>query len=448
MYDLSEEMKDFYENHVKVKQFVYVDLRDKKAKNLSRLESGIEKYNNDNNTSYRISENREQGSVAMATIVRNDEKDYDIDVAIIFDEENIGEDKSAYFAKELVYNALSEKMGAFKEGPELKTNCVRIKYSEGYHIDFAVYKKRDDDYWHAGADWSERNPKAINDWFNNQVSEKGDNLRKVIRLSKMFCKSRTSWDMPGGLIQTVLCNECFVDNDRLDLCFYSTMVNVANRLSYNKNVENPTDPSKSLLTRQKDANRLKNYENRLNDKLQYFTNANNEKETRDAWHKFFNDDFWDNSEKVLYEAVAKHNGIECFSDYHAAPNEEFIEKKYEVDLQYNVEINPIVRAKGFRDYTILDFIRKFCLLPHNKTLIFTANTNAPRPYTIKWKIRNIGPEAEKRNMQRGQIIDCDDGKRNQRTEHTTFYGPHYVECYVIKDNKCVAKTRAYVPISR
>ena len=146
MYDLSKEMNDFYENHVKVEQSVYDYLRNKKSINLSRLKSGIEEYNRVNKTSYHISDKREQGSVAMATIVRNDEKDYDIDVAVIFDEENIGKDSSALFAKKLVFYALSEKMGAFKEDPELKTNCVRITYSEGYHIDFAVYKKCGNDY--------------------------------------------------------------------------------------------------------------------------------------------------------------------------------------------------------------------------------------------------------------------------------------------------------------
>lgn len=449
MYDLSSEMCKFYEEFVRVKQAVYDDLRDKKEKNISRLKSGLEKYNNDNHTSYYISDTREQGSVAMATIVQNDGKDYDIDVAIIFDEENIGEDSSAYFAKKLVYDALNEKMGAFKEGPELKTNCVRIKYSEGYHIDFAVYKKCEDGCWHAGANWSERNPKAINDWFNDQVDEKGDNLRKVIRLSKMFCKSRPSWDMPGGLIQTVLCSECFVNSDRLDECFYETMRNISIRLVYNKTVWNPTDPSKSLLTRQKDADRLKNYENRLWDKLKYVTNADNEKDARAAWHKFFNHDFWDDSENDLCETSSELNEQICLSKNSIAPGEEFIENKYEKDLSYNVSIESNVEVKGFRKCSIKKYLRIFrAWLPHDKTLIFTAYTNAPQPYTIKWKIRNIGPEAERRNMQRGQIIDCDKGKKDQRTEHTTFYGPHYVECYVIKDNKCVAKTRVYVPISK
>ena len=36
----------------------------------------------------KIVEKIEQGSVAMATVIQNDSNDYDIDVAIVFDEEN------------------------------------------------------------------------------------------------------------------------------------------------------------------------------------------------------------------------------------------------------------------------------------------------------------------------------------------------------------------------
>ena len=448
MYDLSSEMSEFYEDHVRVKQSVYDDLRDKKEKNITRLESGLDDYNEENETSYSILEVREQGSVAMATIVQNDDKDYDIDVGIIFDEGNIGKNTGSQTAKNIVYGALEDKMGTFNEGPEYKTNCIRIKYSEGYHIDFAIYKKRGSDYWHAGAEWNKRNPRAINDWFNDQLQKKGEKLRKVIRLSKMFCKSRQSWDMPAGLIQTVLCNECFVNKERLDECLYETMRSIAFRLSYNKEVSNPTDVSMSLLTRKKDRDRLENFRKRLNDKLQNFSNLKSKKETIAAWHKFFNHDFWVQASNSLCESVVAHSDMACFSNTLRTPGEEFIEDYFEKDLRYDVDIDSIVRANGFMDHSIVDFLRLRRWLPHDKTLIFVARTNTPKPYEIKWKVRNVGEEAERRQMLRGQIIDCDRGSYNQRTEHSNFYGPHYVECYVIKDGKCVAEARANVPISR
>lgn len=448
MYDLSSEMNTFYDNHVITNKSVYDNLRAKKEKNITRLKSGMQDYNTENETSYTIEDIREQGSVAMATIVQNDEKDFDIDVAIIFAEENIGENCGTRTIKNIVYESLEDKMGLFNEGPEYKTNCIRIKYSEGYHIDFAIYKRNGNDYWHAGANWNKRNPKAINNWFANQLQQKGENLRKIIRLSKMFCKSRSSWDMPAGLIQTVLCDECFFNSNRLDECLYQTMRLITKRLSNNKDVNNPTDYTKSLLTRQKDLNRLNNFKKRLEDKLDDIAKATTKKEALSAWYKFFNHEYWNDSKKALHESISSHKDTTCYSDCQPAPNEEYIDTKYEKDISYDVEIESTVRAPGFRDHPISYYLKSLgCWLPHDKTLVFTALTNTPWPYEIKWKIKNIGPEAIKRKMQRGQIIPCDTGTNNQRTEHSNFYGPHYVECYVIKDNKCVAQKRINVPIS-
>lgn len=60
-------------------------LREKKDVNIKRLKDGLALYNQENDTSYAIAETRVQGSMAMATVVQNDENDCDIDVAIVFD---------------------------------------------------------------------------------------------------------------------------------------------------------------------------------------------------------------------------------------------------------------------------------------------------------------------------------------------------------------------------
>ena len=43
----------------------------------------------------------------------------------------------------------------------------------------------------------------------------------------MFCKSRDTWvNLPGGLIQSVVIDECFNEAGRIDEIFYNTMVAV------------------------------------------------------------------------------------------------------------------------------------------------------------------------------------------------------------------------------
>ena len=163
----------------------------------------------------------------------------------------------------------------FNAEPEVKTSCVRIKYADGYHIDFAVYRRYFDAenedwvYEHAGSEWSERELKGLTKWFKLQNDVSEGKLRKVVRLSKMFCKSRTSWkNMPSGLLQTVLCDEKLQQsNGRIDELFYYTMKEVVNRLEENTVVSAPIDNGRNLTPRNIDHQRMINWKNRLKSKL-------------------------------------------------------------------------------------------------------------------------------------------------------------------------------------
>lgn len=440
MFDLSSQFEQFYSDNVILPQSEKNKLRDKKKLNLDRLDSGLEEYNKDNKTNYNVVETREQGSVAMSTVTQNDSNDYDIDVAIIFNADEI-EDKGSIAIKNVIVDALKRKCTQMKKDPEALTNCVRVEYAEGYHVDFAIYRRTlqkngSYTYEHAGSSWSDRDPAAINNWFADEIKKRGEALRKVIRLSKMFCKSRPSWQMPCGLIQSVICDEKLQIYDRLDELFYYTMVSVKNRLLSSVEVYNPTD-GKPLLLKEKDRTEMENWKNRLEDKLSnldILLTTDSEKEAKNAWHDFFNHDFWETSNTT--ESCA-------FSNY--SMTEEFINKKFNVvDLGYHVYLDCTVTADGFRPQKLSDLLKISKWLSHNRKLEFyIKSTDVPYPYDIYWKIRNVGSEAERRNCIRGQIIKTNSSKQ---IEHSSFFGPHYVECYLVKNEVCVAQARINVPI--
>ncbi|NLA72067.1 MAG: hypothetical protein GX850_06585 [Clostridiaceae bacterium] len=101
---------------------------------------------------------------------------------------------------------------------------------------------------------------------------------------------------------------------------------------------------------------------------------------------------------------------------------------------------------GWRPFTLLQFLVSGGVLRHNKKLdFFIRSCNVPRPYSIYWKIRNVGEVAESRDCIRGQIKKTDN---DHQIEHTNFYGPHYVECYIVKNGICVARDRIDVPIGQ
>jgi hypothetical protein len=108
----------------------------------------------------------------MHTITQNDEKDYDIDVGIVFESNCLNclgaqatRTRELYFKRtQLVFisggcaNCLVFLSRAFatilrvacapKQSPEIKTSCVRLKYSSlGYHMDFAVFQRSKEYEW-------------------------------------------------------------------------------------------------------------------------------------------------------------------------------------------------------------------------------------------------------------------------------------------------------------
>lgn len=445
MFDLSKEFKTFYDNEVKLSQIEVSNLREKKKLNIERLQEGLKEYNEEHNTDYKIAQTVEQGSVAMSTIIKNKDKDYDIDVAIIFDKENIN-NIGPNAIQNVIIDALKRKCVNMKTPPYSKTNCVRIEYADNYHIDFAIYrreKKYNDEfvYEHAGSEWRERDPYAINNWFKDSINQQGNDLRKVIRLSKMFCKSRSSWDMPGGLIQTVLCSDEFVKKDRIDETFYYTLTNVRDRLAYNKNVFNPTN-NQSLILTEDHKNKVDNLYNRLNSYINklsvLFEKDCTYEKACNAWYEFFNNEYWKSNIQNQ-----SNNNIVCDD------TEEYIKNMFPI-LNTNKYIKLDCRLTDSNrqkpDRLLSNILSKNEKIDIGYILDFyIENTNVSRPYEIYWKVKNNGDEAMRLNDLRGEIFKSI-STNDHHSEYSKFKGNHYVECYIIKNKVCVAIGRIEVPI--
>jgi hypothetical protein len=126
--------------------------------------------------------------------------------------------------------------------------------------------------------------------------------------------------------------------------------------------------------------------------------------------------------------------------------EEFIEDLYSVDITDTLNIDCEVTQDGWRPTKLREMLRTKAPLRAGKKLKFwVTGCSVAEPYTLKWKVLNRGPEAQRRNMIRGGIIDST--KPEARIEHSNFRGDHIVECYVIKDEVVVARDRIDVPIT-
>lgn len=457
VYDLSSKMQYFYNEYVVLPGDIQADLFKKKRLNISRLKEGLEIYNLENGRDYKVLSVITQGSIAMHTAIQNDKKDYDIDVAVIFDKDNI-KDIGPQAIKNVVEFALKKTCSNFSTAPEAKTNCVRIEYAEGYHIDFAIYRriKQQDGtytYEHAGSRWRPRDPNAINNWFRNEVSEKGTELRQVVRLLKTFSKSRDDWKMPGGLIQSVLCDEVdFAHIEKLDEIFLYCLEKIKGRLNKSTDVMNPVDESISLLMKKADTTKMENLSSRLTQHLKKM-DALYDKDCDEAtayavWREFFQHDFWNLEAENLRENSNSQVNFskDMYTSYNL--NEEYIEDIVPVEEQFDVTISCTATRDGFRGHPLTYFLNKFHLVPQKLHLTFSAKCDIPGNYDVWWKVKNVGQEAKRRNYIRGEITRGNGKKSRIHKESSVFYGPHYIECYVIKNGVCIAIGHLDVPIDK
>lgn len=131
------------------------------------------------------------------------------------------------------------------------------------------------------------------------------------------------------------------------------------------------------------------------------------------------------------------------NEYGYSNDEQFIEEIFPVYIMYSLKIDCEITQNRFRTGLLSEFIKKKFMIKQNRKLKFMiVENNIPKPYDIYWKVRNVGYEAIRRNCIRGQIKKGID----YLNESTNFYGPHYVECYIIKDGICVARDKISVSI--
>lgn len=133
MFDLSSEFKRFYRECVVLPETKQAELRTSRKKNIKRFKSGLVEYNKLNQTDYEISETLTQGSMAMHTTVQDTNNDYDIDVALVMDSKDIA-DISPLTLRRVVGESWNIKSGNMNIPAEVKTGCVRVRYSKGYHL--------------------------------------------------------------------------------------------------------------------------------------------------------------------------------------------------------------------------------------------------------------------------------------------------------------------------
>jgi hypothetical protein len=166
----------------------------------------------------------------------------------------------------------------------------------------------------------------------------------------------------------------------------------------------------------------------------------------DRWRKVFGRAFPRRKADIVAACLGLESRATDVADW--ADTEEFIEDRYPVDIKYSLSLDCTVTQNGFSPRSLREMLAKTFRLSARKSLLFRADLTemtAEEPYTVMWKVLNVGDEARRKNMIRGQLAP-DTGYCTKK-ETTDFRGDHVVECYVIKNEVVVARAQIEVPIS-
>lgn len=238
-YDYSKQVAKYENKKVAIGNDIRATLRDNRKANQERLKKKLPE-------SKRIQGFQKQGSYAHWTMIQNDVNDYDIDDGVLFLKDDLvtsqGNEMTPLQVRDMIADALQDDR--FEKKPERLKNCVRVFYKAGHHVDVPAFRLSEkllggEMCEIASSEWRESDPKLINNWFDEKVTEfkedreaRGQQFRKMIRLLKRFCRSRPSWNMPSGLILTMLASEKMPDYERDDECFYHLLKLILERLKH------------------------------------------------------------------------------------------------------------------------------------------------------------------------------------------------------------------------
>jgi hypothetical protein len=310
MFDCSEDLLCYHDDHVSLPQKDRSAMRKRRDANRDRLKDGLRENEDPQPIMFC-----KQGSYAMLTMVQHPDNDYDIDDGVYFEMDDLvgprGGEMSPLDVRNMVRDAVDD--GSFTTAPEVRSNCVRIYYVAGYHVDMPAYRKRIETtvsgeqteiFELASSNWKRSDARLVTDWFNTENAKQspdkdnGRQLRRMTRYLKDFAQSRGSWcgKIASGFAITKLVTECYKPSeDREDTALRDTMVAIRDRLLLSLIVDHPTTPNETI-SKGDDDPKIRFLREKLDqavDDLAILDSSDcTAKKALKAWDKVFQTDFF------------------------------------------------------------------------------------------------------------------------------------------------------------
>lgn len=446
-----------------------------------------------------------QGSFRLGTVIKplsgKDEFDVDLVCKLDLSKKQITQKElKTMLAKSLMENPIYKNMLSDDEG----RRSWRLDYKESpkFHMDIlpaiqddygwllekdisedyakhaiCITDNESDNYTLITDKWDKSNPIGYAEWFKNQMLTKLNEerrllankrnidieqipeyeiktpLQKAVQLLKrhrdiLFGDDK---DKPISIIITTLAAKSYNNEDNIYDALKNILYGMQSHIHKNSKGEyeilNPIDPSENF------ANKWIEYPER---ERVFF-----------IWLKKAREDIVD-----LVETKGIENSLETFKE---AFGEKIADKALNESgfdhLAKNKKINSL--SKDFFDVTYKEKPKWFIAFSHNVSIEafykdidgswheltldkilsegneieFNSITNAEDPFEVFWQVVNTGEEAMKANCLRGNIFPSNNNVSSGKLRHkefATYRGTHWIQCFIVKNNICIAVSKEFV----
>jgi len=455
---------------------------------------------------YQIPEIYLQGSFKLGTEIRpfKNSKDAGYDIDLVCRLGHLKQNTLPSNVKSQVGDSIKENGAYSRLLDDEGKRCWTLNYAEedgiGFHMDIlpsvsedsllarqhsiaATNKKQDDTFT-----WTTSNPKGFAEWFyekngvafdrekliqKQQVFNYQRNLynsvddvpnihvktplQRAIQLLKRhrdvrFTQSEIENYKPISMVISVLAAQCYQNESTI----FETLENLVANLERQSN-----QLSNQFIYKQAYAGSLYSLITRTADGKWIIQNPTNPGENfADRWHEddharakaFFQWVSWLRDDLInINQIVEQDLFTKSLVDVYKTPNLPVLnfQVAHKDNGNWPITIDPQYSATIKGKYKTNVYWKNFKSgqpLLKGKRLKFKLNTDVEQPFSVFWQVVNTGQEARDAGQLRGEISEHSGNNSSDifRAESTSYIGDHWIEGFVIKDGRCVAKTGEFV----
>jgi len=434
-----------------------------------------------------------QGSFALGTAVRPlGEGEYDVDAVCLL---NLTEtDISQQNLKKMVGDRLRGhgKYGKMLDPPEGGRRCWTLRYADEsrFHLDVLpaipaaprsvgalgvapelaqhAISITDQETWCTALRWPRSNPKGYAAWFRDRTLQHATGmvsiqasvqqmpqfrtrtaLQKAVQLLKRHRDVRygDDEDRPISIIITTLAARFYEGQRRVSETLLSIVPAMRSGIEVRDGVPwipNPVDPGENFADKWSEAPRKRELFDRwlrdIERDLTTLVMRPEPKQILEYVRKSYDVRLpvsGDSGARALHATEgATTPGSALFYVPHREAPPWLVSPRFDIEVRGRVERNG--RWISFRSGE--------GPLPKRCSLDFEAVTDVPEPFTVYWQVVNTGAEARASDGLRGNIFSSERPSRAglRRSESTLYKGHHWIECFVVRDGTCVARSGEFV----